>query len=212
MCNLPVFRTFTNENFGSVRAAKIDGKVFFIEDDVRNKTFTCSVGRCELPEDEKAVIDGIGLISEQGIIRMIVHGGSEHITTIEILRAAEMFRWISDDVIPSMSEPMDVQECLRQLQRQVLDLRNYVDTCVGKDVGIDLVSELHDLIDNMGDMDASIDELRYGETRHLCERVKALESGTSHKGTETPVKAQKKSKAKNKKHMGIISEAPATFF
>ena len=95
------------------------------------------------------------------------------IDTTDIL---EFHRWIDNDVIPSLEQAMDVTECLKQLQRQVLDLKKYVDECVGKDAGIDLAFEIHRFRYEMYDMDVRLDELCYGDVGDLRKRVEILES------------------------------------
>lgn len=163
-----VFRTFTNEKFGSVRAAKIGGNVLFVEDDVRNCLEVDKI--FELKDGEMTVINGCRLVLTQGLNILAI---CSKIDTTDIL---EFHRWIDNDVIPSLEQAMDVTECLKQLQRQVLDLKKYVDECVGKDAGIDLAFEIHRFRYEMYDMDVRLDELCYGDVGDLRKRVEILES------------------------------------
>ena len=163
-----VFRTFTNEKCGSVRAAKIGGNVLFVEDDVRNCLEVDKI--FELKDGERTVINGCRLVLTQGLNILAI---CSKIDTTDIL---EFHRWIDNDVIPSLEQAMDVTECLKQLQRQVLDLKKYVDECVGKDAGIDLAFEIHRFRYEMYDMDVRLDELCYGDVGDLRKRVEILES------------------------------------
>lgn len=176
-CESYVFRTFTNEKFGSVQAVKIGGKVYFVEDDVRHclrNDDTC----CEVGDDERTpVMDG--LVSERGLYTLAICSRMDEGYVL-------MFKqWIESDVLPSLEEPMDVAECLRQLQMQVLHLKEQLYKCDCETYNLrlefdcsrqDFVSyEIYDVIDGLRD------------------RIEALEKGS---GGEKVRKSKSKRKEK----------------